>query len=116
MAGAADGYRKYAEPDLAKNIAYQYAAMRKLLYNKGFIIEILVNYEPKWHYFSEWWKQLFGESQGKGSQGIFPASCDFSTDLHSMGQYIQDGLRQLFETVLWVEQPCRSVIITNDPI
>ena len=115
MAWAADGCRKYAEPDLAKNIAYQYAAMRQLLYRKGHTTELLVNYEPKWHYFAEWWKQLFGESEGKGRQGIFTSSCDFSTDLHSMGQYIQDGLRQLFETVLWVEEPCRSVIISNDP-
>ena len=89
--------------------------MRQLLYRKGYTTEILVNYEPKWHYFAEWWKQLFCESEGKGRQGIFTSSCDFSTDLHSMGQYIQDGLRQLFETVLWVEQPCRSVIISNDP-
>jgi glucose-6-phosphate isomerase len=75
----------------------------------------MVNYEPGLHYFAEWWKQLYGESEGKDQKGIFPAACDFSTDLHSMGQYIQDGRRDLLETVLWVEKPRRSVVIPDDP-
>jgi glucose-6-phosphate isomerase len=115
MDGAADGYREYQETALEKNPAYQYAAARTGLYRKGKTIEIMVNYEPGLHYFAEWWKQLYGESEGKDQKGIFPAACDFSTDLHSMGQYIQDGRRDLLETVLWVEKPRCSVNIPNDP-
>ena len=115
MDGAKAAYQAYQEPNLEKNPAYQYAAARNILYRKGKLIEILINYEPNLHYFAEWWKQLFGESEGKNQRGIFPAACDFSTDLHSMGQYIQEGRRDLFETVLWVEKPRRSVIIPNDP-
>lgn len=115
MDGAGAAYQAYQQPDLEKNPAYQYAAARNILYRKGKLIEILVNYEPGLHYFAEWWKQLFGESEGKNHRGIFPAACDFSTDLHSMGQYIQEGRRDLFETVLWVEKPRRSVVIPNDP-
>jgi glucose-6-phosphate isomerase len=115
MDGAADGYQVYRKLDFANNIAYQYAAARNILYRKGKLIEILVNYEPGLHYFAEWWKQLFGESEGKDHKGIFPAACDFSTDLHSMGQYIQEGRRDIFETVLWVDKPRRSVVIPNDP-
>lgn len=115
MDGAGAAYQAYQQPDLEKNPAYQYAASRNILYRKGKLLEILVNYEPGLHYFAEWWKQLFGESEGKNQKGIFPAACDFSTDLHSMGQYIQEGRRDLFETVLWVEKPRRSVVIPNDP-
>lgn len=115
MDGAAEGREEYANQRLADNPAYQYAAARNILYRKGKLVEILINYEPGLHYFAEWWKQLFGESEGKDQKGIFPAACDFSTDLHSMGQYIQEGRRDLFETVLWVEKPRRSIIIPNDP-
>jgi glucose-6-phosphate isomerase len=115
MDGAAEGRREYQETSLGKNPAYQYAAARTALYRKGKTTEIMVNYEPGLHYFAEWWKQLYGESEGKDQKGIFPAACDFSTDLHSMGQYIQDGRRDLLETVLWVEKPRRSVVIPDDP-
>ena len=93
------------------NIAARYAAVRNLLYKKGKKVEILVNYNPKLHYFAEWWKQLYGESEGKESKGIFPASVDFSSDLHSMGQYIQEGERILFETVLSVETVNYEVLV-----
>ena len=91
-----------------------YAAARNALYTKGYTNEILVSYQPKLHYFSEWWKQLYGESEGKDGKGIFPASVNFTTDLHSMGQYIQDGRRVLFETVLSVEKPNSTVKIPED--
>lgn len=111
MQGAADAREAYANDDFMNNDCYKYAAMRNILYNKGKNIEILVNYEPGLHYFNEWWKQLFGESEGKDQKGIFPAAVDFSTDLHSMGQYIQEGRRTLFETVLNVEKAKREVSI-----
>ncbi|GAA0083589.1 glucose-6-phosphate isomerase [Clostridium sp. CTA-7] len=111
MQGAADAREAYATPDFKNNDCYKYAAMRNALYNKGKEIEILVNYEPGLHYFNEWWKQLFGESEGKDQKGIFTAAVDFSTDLHSMGQYIQEGRRSLFETVLNVEKAKRAVVI-----
>ena len=98
----------------AENIAAQYAAVRNGLYNNGKKIEIMVNYQPKLHYISEWWKQLYGESEGKDNKGIFPASCDFTTDLHSMGQWIQEGERTIFETVLSVEQPNRTMLFPHD--
>ncbi|WP_047983660.1 glucose-6-phosphate isomerase [Ornithinibacillus californiensis] len=104
MQGAADALVDFSEPSMEKNIAYQYAAVRNVLYNKGKTIEMLVNYEPALQYFSEWWKQLYGESEGKDQKGIYPTSANFSTDLHSLGQYIQDGRRDLFETVLHVNQ------------
>ena len=97
-----------------ENPAAQYAAVRNGLYGAGKKIEIMVNYQPKLHYYSEWWKQLFGESEGKDKKGIFPASCDFTTDLHSMGQWIQDGERTIFETVISVEKPNRSLLFPND--
>ena len=97
-----------------ENMAAQYAAVRNGLYGAGKKIEIMVNYQPKLHYYSEWWKQLFGESEGKDKKGIFPASCDFTTDLHSMGQWIQDGERTIFETVISVEKPNRSLLFPND--
>ncbi len=98
-----------------KNPAIEYAAMRNLLYNKGKKIEVLVTYNPKLQYLGEWWKQLYGESEGKDGKGIFPASVIFTTDLHSMGQYIQDGERILMETVVTVENSNRSMTIANDP-
>jgi Glucose-6-phosphate isomerase len=104
MKGAADAREVYSNSSLKENQAYQYAAVRNALYNKGKTIEVLVNYEPSLHYFNEWWKQLYGESEGKDNKGLFPAAVDFSTDLHSMGQYIQDGRRMLFETVINVEK------------
>ena len=100
MAGAKYAQDKYADSNLKYNECYQYAVVRNLLYRTDKNIEILVNYEPKLHYFTEWWKQLYGESEGKDGKGIFPAGVDFTTDLHSMGQYIQDGRRNLFETVI----------------
>ena len=111
MQGAADAREKYSNPSIKENECYQYAAMRNALYNKGKNIEVLVNYEPALHYFNEWWKQLYGESEGKDQKGIFPAAVDFSTDLHSMGQFIQDGSRTMFETVLNVENPLKEIII-----
>lgn len=96
------------------NIAEVYAKTRNALYNAGKKIEILVNYNPKLHYFAEWWKQLYGESEGKDHKGIFPAAVDNSTDLHSMGQWIQDGERTIFETVLSVEEQCHEVVIPSD--
>ncbi|MFD3448843.1 glucose-6-phosphate isomerase [Microbacteriaceae bacterium 4G12] len=111
MKGAAQGYEDFGKSELEENPAYQYAAVRNALYNKGKTIEMLVNYEPALQYFSEWWKQLFGESEGKDQKGIFPASANFSTDLHSLGQYIQEGRRDLFETVLNVEKPRHEINI-----
>ena len=99
----------------AENIAAQYAAVRNALYAEaGKKIEIMVNYQPKLHFMSEWWKQLFGESEGKDGKGIFPASCDFTTDLHSMGQWIQEGERTIYETVISVEKPNRTMLFPND--
>ncbi|OUM94577.1 MAG: glucose-6-phosphate isomerase [Thermobacillus sp. ZCTH02-B1] len=115
MQGAADAMREYANPNLAENGAYQYAAVRNILYRKGKTTEILVNYEPNLHYFAEWWKQLFGESEGKDHKGIYPASVDFSTDLHSMGQFIQEGTRNLFETVIQVAEVPEHITIHEDP-
>ncbi len=103
-------------PDVTfeNNLPAQYAAVRNELYKNGKMIEVLVNYNPKLHYFAEWWKQLYGESEGKEGKGIFPASVDFTSDLHSMGQYIQEGERKLFETVLSVASPDREVRIPSD--
>lgn len=99
----------------AENIAAQYAAVRNALYNEaGKKIEIMVNYQPKLHFMSEWWKQLYGESEGKDGKGIFPASCDFTTDLHSMGQWIQEGERSIYETVISVEKPNRTMLFPKD--
>ena len=99
----------------AENIAAQYAAVRNALYAEaGKKIEIMVNYQPKLHFMSEWWKQLYGESEGKDGKGIFPASCDFTTDLHSMGQWIQEGERTIFETVISVETPNRTLLFPHD--
>jgi len=114
MEGAADAFERYSNPDLKENECYQYAVVRNVLYKKGKTTEIMVNYEPSLHYFTEWWKQLYGESEGKDLKGIFPAGVDFTTDLHSMGQYIQDGMRNIFETVLNIEQPVRDITIKED--
>lgn len=114
MKGAADARELYANDDLASNECYQYAAVRNILHRKGKSVEMLVNYEPELQYFIEWWKQLYGESEGKDGKGIFPAGASFSTDLHSMGQYIQDGRRLMFETVLYLEEPKRDLIIEED--
>ena len=111
MEGAASGRKQALENDFEHNYAMQYAAIRNILHRKGKMIEILANYEPSLHYVSEWWKQLYGESEGKDQKGIYPASVDLTTDLHSMGQFIQDGSRIMFETVLNVEEPqCQLTI------
>lgn len=112
--GAYDASEDLKTKDINKNYSYQYATVRNILNRKGKEIELLVNYEPQLHYVGEWWKQLFGESEGKDNKGIFPASLDFSTDLHSMGQYVQSGRRILFETVLNVEKPKRNMTIQDD--
>ncbi|MGX4583496.1 glucose-6-phosphate isomerase [Paenibacillus chitinolyticus] len=114
MKGAADAREAFSNPELSENASYQYAAVRNALYRKGKTTEILVNYEPSLHYVSEWWKQLYGESEGKDNKGIFPAAVDFTTDLHSMGQFIQEGTRNLFETVLFVEQSAEEIVIGTD--
>ncbi|RPA61245.1 glucose-6-phosphate isomerase [Aerococcus agrisoli] len=111
MQGAADAMEEYSDADLTKNEAYQYAALRNVLYRKGKVTELLINYEPRMQYFSEWWKQLFGESEGKDGKGIYPSSANFTTDLHSLGQYIQEGQRNLFETVVKVDKPLKSIEI-----
>ena len=115
MAGAADMMRECALADMNANPAWQYAGARYELYRTGKKIELLAAYEPCFRFMSEWWKQLYGESEGKDGKGLFPASVVFSTDLHSMGQYIQDGRRSLFETVMLFEKPKREVVIGNDP-
>lgn len=111
MSGAEVGRIAYGNEDLSENISYKYAAVRHLLYERGKTTEILVNYEPALQYFGEWYKQLFGESHGKDGKGVFPSAVNFSTDLHSMGQYIQDGMRNIFETVINVENPVESIEI-----
>ena len=114
MTGANDARVDFNNSNLEENDCYQYAVVRNILHKKGKDIELLVNYEPSLHYLSEWWKQLYGESEGKDQKGLFPASVDFSTDLHSMGQYVQDGKRILFETVLNVEKPRRVLNLKEE--
>ncbi|PRR79059.1 Glucose-6-phosphate isomerase [Clostridium liquoris] len=114
MKGAQEAREDFMELDLSKNPCYKYAAARNALNRKGKNIEIMANFEPCLHYFGEWWKQLYGESEGKNRKGIFPAAVDFSTDLHSMGQYIQDGLRIIFETFINVENPRKNITIKED--
>ncbi|WP_117169020.1 glucose-6-phosphate isomerase [Paraliobacillus sediminis] len=114
MKGAQAAQHDLSEPDMDKNPAYQYAAVRNVLYNKGKTIEMLINYEPSLQYFSEWWKQLFGESEGKDYKGIYPSSANFSTDLHSLGQYVQEGRRDIFETVLHVLESPSEISIEKD--
>ncbi|MCB0640621.1 MAG: glucose-6-phosphate isomerase, partial [Phaeodactylibacter sp.] len=114
MAGAASGMAAFSKP-FAENPCYQYVAVRNALYRKQYAIEMLVNYEPRLFFIAEWWKQLFGESEGKDGKGIFPASASFTTDLHSLGQYVQDGLRTIFETVLQIDTPEVDMVIESDP-
>lgn len=116
MEGAASGRKRALENDYEDNDSLKYAALRNILLRKGKSVEILANYEPSLHYVSEWWKQLFGESEGKDQKGIFPASVDLTTDLHSMGQFIQDGSRIMFETVLDVEKSREELIIGEEPV
>ena len=114
MEGARFAQDKYNDANLKYNDCYKYAVIRNILYKNNKDIEILANYEPKLHYFTEWWKQLFGESEGKKQKGIFPAGVDFTTDLHSMGQYIQEGRRNLFETVLNIKNTNVEIKINTD--
>ena len=114
MQGALNAYEELSTKDFEDNIALKYAAMRHYLYNEGKKIEILVSYEPKLSFISEWWKQLYGESEGKDHKGLFPASLVYSTDLHSMGQYVQDGERIMFETILEVEEPKHNIVLKKE--
>jgi len=114
MAGSLKAMNDCYVKDFSKNLALQYGASRNLLYNKEKEIEILVTYEPKLAYISEWWKQLFGESEGKDGKGIFPASLVYSTDLHSMGQFVQDGKRIMFETVLKIKEPKKDLLLKKE--
>ena len=116
MEGAASGRKRALENDFEHNDALQYAALRNILLRKGKSVEILANYEPAVHYVSEWWKQLFGESEGKDNKGLFPASVDLTTDLHSMGQFIQDGSRIMFETVINIDTPREQITIGEEPV
>ncbi|KAF0335160.1 glucose-6-phosphate isomerase [Pediococcus acidilactici] len=114
MKGAEDASKEYTDTDVNKNDAYKYAALRNILYRKGYTTELLENYEPTLQYFGEWWKQLMGESEGKDQKGIYPSSANFSTDLHSLGQYIQEGRRDLMETVINVEKPNHDIDIPKE--
>lgn len=114
MKGAQDAAKDYSSENGGENAALTYAAVRNGLYRSGKLSEIMVNFEPYMHYFSEWWKQLYGESEGKDHKGIFPASVDFTTDLHSMGQFIQDGTRMLFETFINIESVSKEETIISD--
>lgn len=116
MEGAASGRKRALENDFEENDALQYAALRNILLRKGKSVEILANYEPAVHYVSEWWKQLFGESEGKDNKGLFPTSVDLTTDLHSMGQFIQDGSRVMFETVINIDTPREELTIGEEPV
>ncbi len=116
MQGAQDARKHAMEADYEENDALQYAALRNILLRKGKTIEVMANYEPGLHYVSEWWKQLYGESEGKDQRGIFPAAVDLTTDLHSMGQFIQDGNRILFETVLNVEESACEIKLEEEPV
>ena len=114
MKGAADARTLYSNPNVEENACYQYAAVRNALLRKGKSTEVIVNYEPCLQYFGEWWKQLYGESEGKDGKGLYPSSVNFSTDLHSLGQYMQEGQRIMFETVLNVEKPRKDVTIQEE--
>ncbi len=115
MAGARKAMHAYCSEDIQENDCYKYAAIRNILYNKGKCTEVMVSYEPCYAMMNEWWKQLFGESEGKDQKGLFPASVIFSTDLHSLGQYIQDGRRTLFETVVVIDTPKHEITLGKDP-
>ena len=114
MDGAIESEDKYSDASLEYNECYQYAVFRNLMYDGGKSMEILASYEPKMHYFVEWWKQLFGESEGKDGKGLFPVGCQFTTDLHSLGQYIQDGQRLMFETIINFEKSNTDLTINLD--
>ena len=114
MAGAKDAMNDFANKNMDENQALQYAAVRNILHRKGKDLELMVNYEPRVHYLAEWWKQLFGESEGKEGKGLYPTSADFSADLHSLGQYIQQGQRLFFETVVSIGKPEVEFVIEND--
>ena len=114
MAGAKDAMNDFANKNMDENQALQYAAVRNILHRKGKHLELMVNYEPRVHYLAEWWKQLFGESEGKDGKGLYPTSADFSADLHSLGQYIQEGKRLFFETVVSIGKPEVEFIIESD--
>ena len=114
LKGARFAQERYSDSNLKYNECYQYAVARNILYKNKKEIEIMVNYEPKMHYVTEWWKQLYGESEGKDGNGIVPAGVEFTTDLHSLGQYIQDGKRNLFETVINIEEPEQDIEILPD--
>jgi len=114
MEGARHGMESNATCDVESNASYRYAAVRNILSRKGKAIEILSNFDPQLHYFAEWWKQLFGESEGKDQRGIFPASCDFTTDLHSMGQWIQEGTRNIFETFMILQNDSQDCVIPEN--
>lgn len=114
MKGAADARQRYKTGSMADNDVWRYVAARNILHRKGKAIEMMINYEPRLHFMAEWWKQLYGESEGKDGKGIFPASADFTTDLHSLGQYIQDGRRHLFETLLEIETPEAELLVEPD--
>lgn len=116
MEGAAYGRKKALETPYEENAALLYAAVRNILHRKGKSVEIVANYEPSLHYVSEWWKQLYGESEGKDQKGIFPASVDLTTDLHSMGQFIQDGSRIMFETVMEVEESPAEIVLKKEDV
>lgn len=115
MQGANDARKELTDPDISKNDCFKYAAIRNILYRKGKTTEIMVGYEPYLQMLQEWWKQLYGESEGKDKRGLFPASVIFSTDLHSLGQYVQEGRRDIFETVVSVVNPSSEFIIPDDP-
>ena len=114
LRGAADAQKHLSVTNVQDNIAFQYAVARNILHKKGKLIEIFCNYEPRLSFLAEWWKQLFGESEGKDHKGLFPASANYTTDLHSLGQYVQDGPRHLFETIINVKEPSKNVIIPED--
>ena len=116
MEGAASAREMALELPFEENDALRYAAVRNILYRKGKLLEVMANYEPSLHFVSEWWKQLYGESEGKDQKGIYPASVDLTTDLHSMGQFIQDGARIMFETVLNVENVAEEIVIKEEPV
>ncbi len=115
MEGAAAAREDFADPDLEKNACYRYAAVRNILLRKGRAAELMVSYEPRYTLMNEWWKQLYGESEGKDGKGLFPASVIFSTDLHSLGQFVQDGSNILFETVVTIDNPDSELVIKEDP-
>lgn len=114
MKGAAQAREELSSDNLSDNIAYQYATLRNILYTKGYTTEMLINFEPSMQYFNEWWKQLYGESEGKDFKGIYPSSANYTTDLHSLGQYVQEGRRFLFETVVKVDAPKHEITIEED--